>query len=222
MNTLENNRRYINENKEFGKVNTKMVKSFTDKNNLEIILESVKNSLSSSSDSESFYKGIYCLYNNKLSDAKKFLEQAISSTDSIDLAYHEYSSYLGLVEVLLYKSDGGLQRCYHAVNEATTNPELYFNIAYAEHVLGHRQRSFAAIKKGLKHATKFTPAEKFCKCIEKRKKGSRKRTNAAKNIIGRFLRKKKNNYTGKDCEEIFKLHLSKKLDLYIKEMSRKK
>lgn len=138
------------------------------------------------------------------------------------MAYHECSSYLGIVEVLLYKSDGGLHRCYHAVNEVADNAELYFNIAYAEHVLGHRQRSFAAIKKGLKHDAKFITARKFCKCIEKRKKGSTKRTNVAKNIVGRFLRKKKNNYIGKDCEEIFKCHLSKKLDLYIKEMSRNK
>ncbi len=86
-----------------------MVKSSTDINNNtpEIILESFDNSSCSGSNTESFYKGIYCLYNNNLSDAKKHLVEAVNATDSMDLAYHEYLSFLGVVEVLMQKSAGG-------------------------------------------------------------------------------------------------------------------
>ncbi len=108
----------------------------------------------------------------------------------------------------------------NTVNGFKKNPELYLNIAYAEYILGNRQRSFYAIQESLKCDSKYIHAGLFSQCIEKRK--NIKRKNPAKNMIGRFLRRKKNRYTGECCEEIFKSFLSEKLDWYIEKVNNKK
>jgi len=186
----------------------------------EITLVGFQETLNDNANIENFYNGLYCLYINNLTDAKKFLLRALNGTEKIDPSYFEYLSYLGLVEVLLHKSKGGLHRCYNAVKGFSTEPELYLNVAYAEHILGNRRRSVDAIKKSLANDSKFTHAYHFHRYIGRR--NNLKRSNPAKNIFGRFFRRKKNQCTAENFDKIFKQHLSKKLDLYIEAVINKK
>ena len=207
--------------KGFGK---NMIKSSVDLNDnaQEITLVGFKNISQDYSNVEYFYNGIYCLYTNNLTEAKKFLVLALNGTEKIEPSYFEYLSYLGLIEVLLHKSRGGLHRCYNAVKGFSTDPQLYLNIAYAEHILGNRRRSIEAIKKSLETDSRFTHAYHLYRCIGRRKKNNLKRTNPAKNILGRFLRRKKNKCTDENFDKTFKNFISKKLDLYIETVINKK
>lgn len=181
----------------------------------EINLVGFQNSLRVNSNNECFYNGLYCLYTDNLREAKKFLLKALDNAEKLDSPYFEYLSYLGLIEVLLHNSKGGLHRCYNAIKGFSTDPELYLNIAYAEHVLGNRRRSVDAIKKSLETDSKFTHAYHFQKFIGRREANKLKRNNPAKNIVGRFFRRKKNKCTAENFDKVFKEHLAKKLDLYI-------
>lgn len=186
-----------------------------DQNAEEITLVGCENKSQDTSNIESFYNGLYRLYTGQLAEAKKYLLKALNGTDKVDLSYYEYLSYMGLVEVLLYKSKGGLYRCYNAVRGLSTDPELHLNIAYAEHILGNRRRSIEAIKKSLATDSKFTQAYQLHRCIGRRKNNSLKRTRSANNVLGRFFRRKKNRCSEERFEKVFKQHLSQKLDRYV-------
>ncbi len=126
-------------------------------------------------------------------------------------------SFLGLVEVLLHKTNGGLHRCYDAVHGFSTNPELYLNLAYAEFILGNRQRSVAAVNTLLEHDPQYYDALQFRDCLGKRKEHHEKRTNPVSNVLGKLFRSKDRGCEGNNFELIFKAHLSKKLNFYIKQ-----
>ncbi|MBE9527193.1 MAG: hypothetical protein IME94_09500 [Proteobacteria bacterium] len=165
---------------------------------------------------ENFYQGLYYLYKNDLPEAKKYLSFAVNNAESASPYYFEYLSYLGLVEVLFYKSRGGLKRCYDALEHFSTIPELYINIAYAELTLGNRRRAILAIEKCLQHNPNFIYAQQIKDCIGTRKVANLKKISQRKNILRKFLRKKKNQCLAKTIAEVFKDMLSSKMKLYIK------
>ncbi|MCU7836847.1 MAG: hypothetical protein KZQ83_16550 [gamma proteobacterium symbiont of Taylorina sp.] len=169
--------------------------------------------------SESFYYGLYCLYNNNLKDANTYLLSAVNSTEQIEASYFEYLSFLGLVEVLLYDSRGGLNRCYEASNDFSTIPELYINLAHAELTLGNRRRGIIAIEQCLEYNPKFIYKKRLKECIGKRKANHFKKINHRKSILGKFLRKKKNQCLANTINNILNDMLSDKLELYIKQNS---
>jgi len=167
------------------------------------------------SNIKSFYQGVHCLQESQLLDAKNYFLAALNGTEEAEAVYYEYLSFLGLAEVLLNKSTGGLSRCYEAINGFPHDSNLYFNVAYAEYFLGNRRRSVIAIEKLLKNNPNHEYAEFFKKCMVQRNK---LRNNIAQNIIGKLFRKKK------DCPEnefdhVFKDHLTIKMNSYIQTAS---
>ncbi len=187
----------------------------SDENQETITLESFQNLSHDNLNIESFYNGVYCLQKNKLLDAKNYFLVALNGTEETEAAYYEYLSFLGLAEVLLNKSTGGLSRCYEAVNGFSNNSNLYFYIAYAEYFLGNRRRSVFAIEKLLENNPNHKYANFFNKCMVQR---INLRNNIAHNIIGKLFRKKK------ECPEngfdiVFKDHLTIKINKYIQTAS---
>ncbi len=199
-----------------------MAKTSIDKTNniQEITLESFKGLSHDSSSIENFYKGIYCLYANQLVDSKNHFLEALNGTNETETSYFEYLSFLGISEVLLSKSQGGLSRCYEASQGISTDPNLYLNIAYAEYILENRRRSVIAIESFLEHDKTHTYAHFFNECMIKRSEKNKHRNSVAQNIVGRLFRKKK-SCSEEKFVDIFKDYLSRKLDTYMKEILNK-
>ena len=141
---------------------------------------------------ENYYKALYCLHQNNLTEAKKHLLDTLSSTEPEGSLYNRSLSYLGLVEVIQHNSNGGLHRCYEAEKSYFEHPDIQLNIAYAEFRLGNRKRCINAIFKCLKHSPNNPQANHFYECI-----GKRKKRNTVRSIFGRFLRK--NNISADEC-----------------------
>jgi hypothetical protein len=182
---------------------------------LEINLGTFSNLLPSRYNIEIFHKGLYWLYKDNLIESRTKLVEALSNTSITDTHYSEFLSFLGLVEVILLDSDGGLHRCYEAVKINPANPELYLNIAYAEHHLGNRKRCVSAIQGCLKSNPKHYHTSQFYQCVGIRKK-ERKKTNFINLTMGKLLRKKLSENKKKDCDKLFRDYLSKKINSYIK------
>jgi tetratricopeptide (TPR) repeat protein len=148
-----------------------------------------------------FHKGIYCLYNNNLKDAKSHLNSVLKHTDELECVFWQSTSFLGLVEVLLLKSNGGLHRCYQVATEHPQNPEFLLNIAYAEYILGNRKRSICALEQCLQIDAKYTMANLFYDAI-----GRRTRKSLIKNILGKMIRRP-NRFEDINLFDILRNHL---------------
>ncbi len=167
---------------------------------------------------EEFYQGLYALYDDDLAEAKKIFSNILEHADRFNPAYYTYLSFVGLLEVILLKSNGGLQRCYDAIQGSSNDAELYFNLAYAEHILENRRRCVVAIEKCLQYNPKHAYAPRFQTCIGIRKKDDKKRNTRTKKTLGKLFRKKKDKQNRETCALIFKDNLSNKLDLYMEEV----
>ena len=163
---------------------------------------------------EYFFQGLYHLYNNKIHEARDDLIISVNNTEPMDVSYFEHLSYLGLVEVLIQKSRGGLNRCYEALNGFSNIPDLYINLAIAELSFGDRRRSILSIEKCLLNIPDCEYAKSLQECIGKKRKISKR-----KSIFGKFLRKKKNQCLSTALDKILKHLLLIKLESHIKQKS---
>jgi len=163
------------------------------------------------SNQEYFYNGLYCLYKNKLVDAKQHLLQSLNTTDKVETLFWKSLSFLGLVEVLLYRSNGGLFRCYEAKKECPDNPEIYLNIAYSEYKLGNRKRCVSTLQQCLKLEPDNKQAHSFFECI-----GKKTRRYLIKNIFGNFFRGNKNDCSMTSFNNQIQNYISITLDSHVK------
>ena len=175
---------------------------------LDIVSSNTESSMNDSSSH--FYTGLYCLYRNDLTRAKNYLLQASNVLDSMDDLYWKCFSYLGLVEILINKSNGGLHRCYQASNEQKGDAELYLNIAYAEYLLDNRSRCVTALNKCLEMEPDNVMAQSFYKCI-----GMRTRMNPIKKVLGKLLGKKRKKSCNDRLLNIMKNHLAFVLNYHV-------
>lgn len=162
---------------------------------------------------EYYYYGLYCLYKNNLIEAKKHLIRVINSADKVDSLYWKSLSFLGLVEVFLYKSNGGLHRCYEAKKEHSDIIDIHLNIAYAEYKLGNRKRCVNAIKYCLELEPQNKLAQNFFECI-----GRRTRKDFIKNVFWKFVRGTDKNSCKENLHHQIQNHLSIKLNNYVKKI----
>jgi len=166
--------------------------------------------------SDNFYRGLYHLYNKNFSEARKYLVLAVNNTEPMDVTYFEYLSFLGLVEVLLHESRGGLNRCYEALNGFSSISELYINLAYAELSLGNRRRCVVALENCIEKNPDFSHADQIinCSCLGKRKTATLK---ARKSIVKKLFRKNESQCLTETINELFQLILIDKLKFYIQD-----
>ncbi len=166
--------------------------------------------------SENFFHGLYHLYNKNFSEARKHLVLAVNNTEQMDVTYFEYLSFLGLVEVLLHESRGGLNRCYEALNGFSNIPELYINLAYAELSLGDRRRCVVALEYCIEKNPDFIYANQIinCSCLGKRKPAALKNRKDRKSIFKKLFRKNESQCLTETIDEIFQLVLIDKLKFY--------
>jgi hypothetical protein len=83
-----------------------------------------ENAPDSNPQMEEFYQGLYALHCDDLAEAKKIFSNILEHADRFDPAYYTYLSFVGLLEVMLLKSNGGLQRCYDAIQGCSNDAEL--------------------------------------------------------------------------------------------------
>ena len=183
----------------------------------EISLSNFSPTLQPYVQAENFHHGLYCLNKKNLSEARKHLVLAVNNTEPMDVSYFEYLSFLGFVEVLLYESRGGLNRCYEALNGFSTIPELYINLAYAELTLGNRRRSVAALKECIEKNPDFAYADDItnCSCLGKRKPDFLRKGKERKSIVKKLLRRNSSQCLMDTIDQLFKHILSDKLKSYI-------
>ena len=176
----------------------------------EIVMSNSTNPMTEKNSQELFHNGLYCLYVNDMPKAKEFFLKALDSTEIVDDLHWKYLSFLGLSEVLTNHSRGGLHRCYEASKECPNNSELYLNIAYAEQILGNRQRCIKALKCCLDIEPSNTMANVFYDRI-----GRRVRKNPIKNIVGKYWRRIKPVKQTIQFNQIIKDNISITLDNYV-------
>lgn len=162
---------------------------------------------------DNFYHGLYYLHNKNFSEARKYLVLAVNNTEPMDVTYFEYLSFLGLVEVLLHESRGGLNRCYEALNGFSNIAELYINLAYAELSLGNRRRCVVALENCIEKNPDFSHANQIinCSCLGKRKTATLK---ARKSIVKKLFRKNDSQCLTETINKLFQLILTDKLKFY--------
>lgn len=187
-------------------------------NDDEVILNQYCQTSEESKYVDIFYHGIYYLYENNLDEANKNICFSVNHIIQINGDYFEYSSYLGLVEVLFSQKNGGLHRCYEALKHHSNKPELYINIAFAELSLGNRRRAILAIENCLQHNPRYSYAQRIKDCIGERKVTKSKKPNQRKSIVGKLLRKKQNqSLLDKTVARVFKEIIASKLELYVQQ-----
>lgn len=158
-----------------------------------------------------FYNGLYCLYNGNLNEAKIFFIKIIKMGESSYPYFCKSMSFLGVTEVFLHQSNGGLHRCYDALHDCTEDQDLYVNIAYAEYYLGNRKRSVKALETCLAKEPAHIHANTFFKFIGKR---STSRSSLLNCTLGKFLRKPIEK-CHKEFMDIIKKDLFSKLNLFV-------
>ena len=140
---------------------------------------------------------------------------AVNNTESMEIAYFEYLSFMGLVQVL-HKNQSGLNNCYDALKTFSSTPEIYINLAYAELSLGNRSRGVQAIEKCLQYHPDFIYAQHFNGYIGKRKITNLKNIKSRKTILGKLLRRNKNQSLISIVEKVFKEMLHHKIESHIR------
>ena len=128
----------------------------------------------------------------------------------MDDLYWKCFSYIGLVEVLLYKSNGGLHRCYQASNEQKGDVELYLNIAYAEYFLDNHNRCVTALNRCLDIEPGNSMAQSFYECV-----GMRKTKNPIKKVLGKLLEKNEKKSCNDRLYNIVRNHLAFVLNAHV-------
>lgn len=91
-----------------------------------------------------FLMGLYNLWQNKYSQARKHFLESLNKTDKIESHYSLYQSYLGL-SYILEKKKSGLIHCYDAVHNSPEQVEVKLNLVVSEFLLGHRKRAVDAL-----------------------------------------------------------------------------
>ena len=186
---------------------------YTEKNATEyaVVAHSIvnKKALSNAIYNPVFNRGFYYLYVNELAEARQYFSNLVYLGEQFGEEYAVSLSLLGLTEILLYQSNGGLARCYNALKEKTNNADLYFFIAYGEYLLGNRKRAIKALRKCKKH--KY--AQQLLDCMGQRKKERNKQASIVHNTIVRLFRKNNDSIVKLKCGNIFDNYLSAVLDV---------
>lgn len=96
---------------------------------------------------ENFLAGIYCLFYARYKKARSYFLNAVYDHYPLEDHYHEYQSYLSLVDVLIDYQAGTLEHCYHSSDtDIPKVPEVKLNIACAEFLKGNRKQAFQALE----------------------------------------------------------------------------
>jgi hypothetical protein len=155
-----------------------------------------------------FEQGVFYLCEQDWVQARQCFSKLAYSGDHFHANYSMNLSLLGLTEVLLLKSNGGLYRCYDALKEAPDNMDLYFHIAYAEYLLGHRRRCIRALKNCNDHVL----AKKLMLCIGARKKIRKPKISIVQQMMKKLFRKNSDLKIKAECMKILNEYLAIKLD----------
>ncbi len=178
-----------------------------DDNIIQGLLPVYRESGSAVDSNEMFLKALDHLEAQEWGKANGLLSQISYSSDRFSVNYSMSLSLLGLTEVILFRSNGGMHRCYEALNEISDRTDLYFHIAYGEYILGHRGRCVKALEQCKDH--KF--AKQFHDCIGERKKLRKKRDSAFQKTVVKLFRKTDHAKVREKCTEILSCYLSSKL-----------
>ena len=163
---------------------------------------------------ESFYNGLYCFYKDDLVKAKSYLTETLNTTDEMESLYWRCMSYLGLVEVFMNGTNGGLYRCYDARTELNEHLEMYLNIAYAEYRLGNQKRCIKVLSQCLQLEPKNKLAHNLIECIKKQK-----RTNPLKSLFLKLFKKSEKNACLDSSQSQIKNYLSSMLGRYVEQIN---
>ncbi len=180
---------------------------FDDDNIVSGLLPVYHSSEAAVDSNEMFLKALAYLEAGEWDQANELLSQITYSSDRFSVNYSMSLSLLGLTEAILFGSNGGMHRCYEALNETSEKADLYFHIAYGEFILGHRSRCVKALEQCKEH--KF--AKQFQACIGERKKLRKKRDSVFQKTVVKLFRKTNHAKVREKCTEILSCYLSSKL-----------
>ncbi len=159
-------------------------------------------------EENTFEQGIFYLHEGNWVQARHYFSKLAHSGDHFHSHYTMNLSLLGVTEVLLLKSNGGLYRCYDALKEAPDNKDLYFHIAYAEYLLGHRRRCLRALKNCQDHVF----AKQLISCIGVRSKKRKTKISVLQQSLLKLFRKTNDVKIKTDAMTIFTEYLASKQD----------
>ena len=97
---------------------------------------------------DDFVSGLKCFRNEDWEGALGFFRCADDEAEMDDIYQNRYTSYHGLTRVHLGDKNG-VKLCRKAAVGERFDPEVYFNLAVAEHKLGFRESADTALRRGL-------------------------------------------------------------------------
>ena len=97
---------------------------------------------------EDFVSGMRHFKGDDFQGALSLFRAADESADMDDIYQHRYTSFHGLARVMM-GDKVGVKLCRKAAVGEKDDPEVYYNLAMAEHSLGFRESAYTALRRGL-------------------------------------------------------------------------
>ena len=138
-----------------------------------------------------FVDGLKCFRSDDLEGALTFFRIADESAEVDDVYQNRYTSFHGLCRVCLGDRTG-IKLCRKAAVGTTRDAEIFYNLALAEHRLGHRESAWTALRRGLMTDPAHSGLQRLKLDLGLRQKTSLipglRRNNPLNRLLGRLFR----------------------------------
>jgi hypothetical protein len=138
-----------------------------------------------------FVDGLKCFRGDDLEGALVYFRAADEGAAAGDTYQNRYTSFHGLCRVCLGDRNG-IKLCRKAAVGETRDAEVFYNLALAEHRLGHRESAWTGLRRGLLIDPRHRGLQRFKQDLGLRAKRSLipglRRDNPVNRLLGRLFR----------------------------------
>lgn len=137
---------------------------------------------------DDFVRGLHCFRNNDFEGALILFRTADDNAELDDVYQSRYTSFHGLSRVFM-GDENGVKLCRKAAAGETSDVEVYYNLAMAEHRLGFHESALMALRRGLNIEPDHTGLQRLKQELSRRERRGANPGMKSDNIVRQLLKR---------------------------------